>query len=71
MSANQIMKNAKELGYKVKTYNAKQEAERERRIADDRKKTNELLNIADVQMAGRRGDQRRATRSRRGVRRGI
>lgn len=71
LSANQIMKNAKNLGYDVKTYNVKQAEMREQQRAEDRKKTNEFLNISDAQMGGRRGDQRRATRSRRGGRKGI
>mgnify|MGYP001774940717 CR=1 FL=1 len=71
LSANQILKNAKNLGYDVKTYNAKQAEAREKQRADDRKKTNEFLNIADAQMGGNRGDQRRTTRGRRGARKGI
>ena len=71
LSANQIMKNAKNFGYDVKTYNAKQAAVREQQRADDRKRTNEFLNLSDAQMGGRRGDQRRATRGRRGGRKGI
>ena len=71
LSANQIMKNAKNLGYDVKTYNAKQAAAREQRRAEDRKKTGEYLNIMDTQMGGRRGDQRRVTRGRRGGKKGI
>lgn len=71
MSAQQIMENAKSLGYDVKTYNARQEAARQKMYAEDRKKTSEFLNIADAQMGGNRGDQRRATRGRRGSRRGI
>lgn len=71
LSAEQIMKNAKSAGYEVKTYTAKQAAERERQIAEDRRKTNEFLNIADAQMGGRRSDQRGTTRGRRGGRRGI
>lgn len=71
LSASQIMKNAKNLGYGVKTYNVKQAEERERQRAEDRKKTNEFLNVSDAQMGGRRGDQRRATRARRGGRKGI
>lgn len=71
MSAQQIMENAKSLGYDVKTYNARQEAVRQKMHAEDRKKTSEFLNIADAQMGGNRGDQRRATRGRRGSRRGI
>lgn len=71
LSAEQIMKNAKSLGYGVKTYNAKQAEAREQQRADDRKRTNEFLNLSDAQMGGRRGDQRRATRGRRGGRKGI
>lgn len=71
LSANQIMKNAKNLGYDVKTYNAKQATVREQQRAEDRKKTNEFINISDAQMGGRRGDQRRTTRGRRGGRKGI
>lgn len=71
LSANQIMKNAKSLGYGVKTYNAKQTEAQERQRAEDRKKTNEFLNISDAQMGGRRGDQRKITRARRGGRKGI
>lgn len=71
LSADQIMKNAKSLGYGVKTYNAKQAENREQQRADDRKRTNEFLNLSDAQMGGRRGDQRRATRGRRGGRKGI
>lgn len=71
LSADQIMKNAKSLGYGVKTYNAKQAETREQQRADDRKRTNEFLNLSDAQMGGRRGDQRRATRGRRGGRKGI
>lgn len=71
LSAEQIIKNAQQRGYGVKTYNAKQEAERERIISEDRKKTDEFLNNADAQMGWRRGDQRRTTRGRRGGRRGI
>lgn len=71
MSVSQIMKNAKKLGYDVKTYNAKQAADRERRYLVDRKKTRDFLNTADVQMGGRRGDQRKTTRGRRGGRKGI
>lgn len=71
LSANQIMKNAKTLGYSVKTYNAKQNAEREKQRAIDRKQTNEFLNHADASMGGNRGDQRRATKGRRGGRKGI
>lgn len=37
----------------------------------DRKATNDFLNQADGSMGGTRGDQRRATRGRRGGRRGI
>ena len=43
LSANQIMKNAKNLGYGVKTYNAKQAATREQQRAEDRKRTSEQL----------------------------
>lgn len=71
LSANQIMKNAKNLGYDVKTYNAKQATVREQQRAEDRKKTNEFINISDAQMGGRRGDQRRTTRGRRGERKDI
>lgn len=49
-------------------------AERKKDMADykeDRKQTNEFLNMSDAQLAGNRGDQRRATRGRRGGRRGI
>lgn len=71
MTASQIMKNAKSLGYNVKTYNAKQATDREQRRTEDRKKTNKFLNTADVQMGGRRSDQGKTTRSRRGSRKGI
>ena len=37
----------------------------------DRKATNDFLNQADASMGGNRGDQRRATKGRRGGRRGI
>ena len=37
----------------------------------DRKATNDFLNQADTSMGGNRGDQRRATKGRRGGRRGI
>lgn len=68
ISANQIVKNAKSLGYDVKTYNQKQYAERERKRAEDRKETNRFLDSMDVQNGGNRSDQRRATISRRGTR---
>lgn len=71
LSAEQIMKNAKSAGYEVKTYTAKQAAKKERQITEDRKRTDEFLNIADAQMGGRRGDQRKTTRARRGGRKGI
>lgn len=45
LSANQIMKNAKNLGYDVKTYNAKQAEKKEKQRAEDRKKTSEQLDI--------------------------
>lgn len=68
ISANQIVKNAKSLGYDVQTYNRKQYDERERKRAEDRKETNRFLDNMDVQMGGNRSDQRRATISRRGTR---
>ena len=71
LSANKIMENAKSLGYAVKTYNAKQSEAREQQRAEDRRKTNKFLNSSDVQMGGRRGDQRRTTRGRRGRSKGI
>lgn len=49
-------------------------AERKKDLAnykEDRKQTNEFLNMSDAQLAGNRSDQRRATRGRRGGRRGI
>ena len=68
LSANQIIKNAKSLGYDVRTYNEKQYAEKERKRAEDRKETNRFLDIMDAQMGGNRRDQRSAAISRRATR---
>lgn len=71
LSAGQVMKNAKSLGYDVNTYNAKQAKEREERRKRDREETNKFLNAQDVQMGDNKREQRRTTRARRGARRGI
>lgn len=43
LSADQIITNAKGLGYKVKTYNSKQASDREQRRTESRKETSKQL----------------------------
>lgn len=71
LSANQIIEKAKNNGYEVKTYNAKQEKERQKARVKDREETNRFLDIQDNQVGGMRKYLRMDTRGRRGARRGI
>ena len=69
LSASQIMRNAQNLGYGVKTYNKKQYEKKQEAYRADRKATSNFLNTMDAQMGGNKRAQRKATTSRRGSRR--
>ena len=58
-------------GATVKPVTAAAKAAEQKAYEADRKAANDFLNQADTSMGGNRGDQRRATKGRRGGRRGI
>lgn len=69
LSAQQVIQNAKNLGYGVKTYSQKEYDEKQKAYRVDRVTTNAFLNMMDAQMGGERRMQRKTTASRRGSRR--
>ena len=71
MSAKDFAKRVQANGATVKPVTASAKAAELKAYKADRKATNDFLNQADGSMGGNRGDQRRATRGRRGGRRGI
>lgn len=58
LPVEKIISNAKNLGYTVTTYNQSQNEERERRLKEDREKTDAFLNKQYVSIGGNRRDQR-------------
>lgn len=69
LSAQQVIQNAKNLGYDVKTYSQKEYDEKQKVYRVDRAATNAFLNMMDAQMGGERRMQRKTTASRRGSKR--
>ena len=69
LSAKQVIQNAKNLGYDVKTYSQREYDEKQKAYKADRATTNAFLNMMDAQMGGQRRMQRKTTVSRRGSRR--
>ena len=58
LQPQKVIKNAKKLGYSVKTYNKKEYEKREKSRKEDRRITDEFLNRMDTQIGGNRRDQR-------------
>ena len=68
MSAREFRKRVEANGATVKSVSASTREADMKNYKEDRKRTNEFLDIQSAQMGGNRSDQRRATRSRRGTR---
>lgn len=71
MTVRDFTKRVQANGATVKPVTAASKAAEQKAYEADRKATNDFLNQADASMGGNRGDQRRATKGRRGGRRGI
>lgn len=71
MSEREFKRRVKTNGGKVERISTSEMRKAQKAYKEDRKSTSNFLNAADAQMGGNRGDQRRATRSRRGRGRGI
>lgn len=71
MTVRDFTKRVQANGATVKPVTAAAKAAEQKAYEADRKATNDFLNQADTSMGGNRGDQRRATKGRRGGRRGI
>lgn len=71
MTVRDFTKRVQANGATVKPVTAAAKAAEQKAYEADRKAANDFLNQADTSMGGNRGDQRRATKGRRGGRRGI